>query len=199
MKSKTPEERIAEAKARNLPAPANLPLTEEAIQQAEILARRIENPVLGGSTAIRLQTPGLICRWINTEVYTGRYQTAVRLQGWLPVKVTDLLDLREVHDLVASPDGYVTRGEKGKEILCAMPEADYRRIQWAKAEKNRKKSTPAALRDEIATRAAAHPPFQERGVADEAATSIGRMSESRLTQIVSGVERIEVTDGPTAE
>jgi hypothetical protein len=102
----------------------------EDFPSIDILERRLMNPEGAPSEPIRLrdQSEPMEIRWINTEI-PGRYHDVTRYGGYVPVKMGELLDPKEVSDLQESPDGVVTRGERGKEVLMKMPKRYYDAIQ----------------------------------------------------------------------
>ena len=101
----------------------------------EVYERRLLDPDPIGSTPIELKTPGSwTCRWINTG-QDGRWSMVVHRLGYVPVKVSELVDPRMVTGLVTSPDGMVTRGDRGQEVLVKMPKEYFERIKLAQAER----------------------------------------------------------------
>lgn len=101
----------------------------------DVLERRLLNPFGIPSEPIRLQNQPypMELRWINKGI-PNRYHEVTRYGGYVPVKASELADRNEVSDLVESPDGFVTRGERGEEVLMKMPKAAYDAIQKKRAE-----------------------------------------------------------------
>jgi hypothetical protein len=99
----------------------------------EVWERRFFNPGPQPSKPIRLKAEGMVPRWINTSI-EGRYHRAIYEQGWQPVPVALLADPASIPDLYKHVDGFVHRGERGKEVLMMMPITVFQRIQRRKAE-----------------------------------------------------------------
>lgn len=132
---KRPYEGRREAQALDVDA---LPVATEADWAdlpVELYERRLVNPDMTGTEPVKLTTPGdWYCRWINTDL-PGRWDQVVHRMGYRPVHMSELADVRAVTGVVASPEGYVTRGDRGKEILVKMPQAWWDKIQGAKTER----------------------------------------------------------------
>src|SRR5712671_7083756 len=58
--------------------------------------------------------------WINTEE-PGRFHHVVNTLGWHPVRIEWLKAGTMSGAWTGSPEGYLTRGEKGADIACLMP------------------------------------------------------------------------------
>lgn len=87
------------------------------------------------SQPIALNVPGRwYCRWINTQL-DGRWNTVVHRKRFIPVAVKELSDPRALTGFNASPEGYVTRGDRGQEVLVRIPQDVWDRIQQGKAER----------------------------------------------------------------
>lgn len=114
----------------------------------EIYERRLLHGDLPPTLGIELTLPGeWYLRWINTQL-DGRWQKAVREAGLIPVKASELADPRALTGVATSPDGMVTRGDRGQEVLCRMPLAWFTRIQAAKADRIRARQTSASAQKE---------------------------------------------------
>lgn len=103
-------------------------------QRVRIWERRMINPMARDQAPILFKDGRWVPRWINTAI-TGRYHRALYLQGWQPVKVSDLSESCAVLGFTALPDGTVTRGDRGSEVLCKLPKHVSERIQQQKATK----------------------------------------------------------------
>lgn len=128
----------------------------ETFPSIDILERRLLNPEGTPSEPIRLQgqSEPMEIRWINTAI-PNRYHDVTRYGGYVPVKVSELADPKEVSDLTESPDGFVTRGERGAEVLMKIPKRYYDAIQQKRAVMETKKlRNSARIKADIAEAAA---------------------------------------------
>jgi hypothetical protein len=121
----------------------------------EILERRAQGiGVHGtGSPAIALKEPGWACRWFNSELSPDHVWRAKNQKGWEPVTPGELADPEQIGGFQTSPDGFVVRGEKGREVLLKMP-SDYRtRIEAQKVKANIAAMDPHRQKADLATAA----------------------------------------------
>ena len=98
---------------------------------------RLENPYGEPSAPIALKNPHKIPRWFNADIMTDKIWRA-KAKGWDGVRPEDVVDLDQVGHYIVSPDGYIARGERGKEILMMMDRAAYAAIEKAKDAYNRR-------------------------------------------------------------
>jgi hypothetical protein len=121
----------------------------------EILERRAQgiNVHGGGSPTIRLTEPGWECRWFNSEISPDHVWRAKHQKGWEPVVPAELADPEQVGGFQVSPDGFVVRGEKGREVLLKMP-SDYRKkIEAQKIAQNNRNMDPHRQKADVANAA----------------------------------------------
>jgi hypothetical protein len=87
-----------------------------------ILERRARGEGLRGSGAppIQLKEDGWVCRWFNSDVKADHIWNAKAVLGWVNVVPSELLDPEQIGGFQTSPDGFVVRGEKGREVLLKM-------------------------------------------------------------------------------
>lgn len=153
----------AEARARNEPPTP---------QYLEVLDRRLIDPNATGSRKIELKIHGSwALRWVNLELYDGRYQQVTQEQGWQPVKAVDLKDPRQVLHMNVTEDGFVARGPRDTEMLMMMPQEVFRKIQFRKVEIAKRKHRGQGLKDSIN---------------EEIATTFGRPDVAEHGQNISG-------------
>ena len=125
------------------------PAAPTDVQRIKILERRLSNPFGQSSAPIDLRDSSLEPRWFNGAISSDKIWRAKR-DGWVPVRPEDLLDQDQVGGFTKSPDGYVTRGDRGQEVLMAMPRVYRRKIEIAKAKANMKNmGDPVATKNEI--------------------------------------------------
>lgn len=161
---------------RALTVPADL-LTDPRIRA------RLENPYGEPSAPIRLKDPSLRPRWFNADIMTDKIWRA-KAKGWNGVRPEDVVDLDQVGHYVVSAEGFIARGERGKEILMSMPQAAYAAIEKAKAAYNmRNMGSVSKTKNELLEAAG-----QQLG--DEAATFL---SKSHVT-IQDSYERVQRSD-----
>ena len=116
-----------------------------------VLDRRLLNPFGEPSSPIGLKDRSLVARWFNAAIMTDKIWRA-KQKGWTPVRPDDIADLDQIGGYAVSPDGVVTRGDRGQEVLMSMPLDAYDQIQMAKARVNREKMR--VTRDEVTAAAA---------------------------------------------
>lgn len=110
---------------------------EIPIPDIEVLDRAIADPFGMPSNPITLKDPKFVCRWVNTELKGGAQLTDALSAGYLKTKPEYLADPEGFHWSL-SPDGYVTRGERHREILMYTTKEHQKRRAWAKTERNLK-------------------------------------------------------------
>jgi hypothetical protein len=145
---------------------------------------RLENPYGEPSAPIQLKNPTMRPRWFNADIMTDKIWRA-KAKGWNGVRPEDVTDLDQVGHYVVSAEGFIARGERGKEILMAMPKDAYDAIERAKAAYNiRNMGSMSKTKNEVIEAAG-----QKFG--DEAATFL---SKSHVN-IQDSYERVQRSDG----
>ena len=127
------------------------PETDASLSPARIkvLERRLRDPLGQVSAPIDLKDPSLVCRWFNGAIAADKVWRA-KQGGWEPVRAEMLADPDQVGGFVKSPEGYVTRGDRGQEVLMAMPKRYRDQIEVAKAKANaRNMGDPVATKNEV--------------------------------------------------
>lgn len=199
--------KTAKAKAipRNAGLPADLLEKYKDFPGIKAIERRMISGDEVGSVDIRLKgEPSFLddpfgkkrawyTRWINTK-WPGRWAHVTQGLGYVPVRVSELLDLNAITDLFkATTDGadpMVRRGDRGEEILVKYPLELYLATKKAKAEHRRKRDLNAkVVKEELANNAA-------RALGDEAADMIHDDFQLTLRQrrATLGAELSEQTD-----
>jgi hypothetical protein len=153
--------------------------------RVKVFERRLRNPFGEPSAPIDLKDPALVCRWVNSAIAADKVWRA-KQKGWAPVRPEEVVDLDQVGGFTKSPEGYITRGDRGQEILMAMPREWRDQIQLAKTRENlRNMGDPSAMKAEVVQAASDK-------LGDQAADYL-----NRRVGIVGGVkdqfERIERT------
>ena len=146
----TPKKRGRPPKAQ--PSESVAPVT--ALPTVSVRDRRLAHPFGVPSMAITLKTPGeWAIRIVNMHVRTGRLHDMTQKKGWTYVRPEELDGKPDEYGLKAK-DGRLVRGEHGEEIIMKMPQADFERIQQAKAALNLRNlggtQTKAAIQQETA-------------------------------------------------
>lgn len=152
------------------PAVVDVPasdLIEIPIPDVQVRDRAIADPFGQPSTPILLKDPQFVTRWVNTELAGGSQLTNALAAGYLKTKPDYLADAEGFH-WNTSPDGFVTRGERHREILMYTTKDHQKRRAWAKTETNMKRMRMS--KPEIQTAASAH--FGKDG--DQAADFLGK-------------------------
>ena len=129
-------------------------------RRSAALARRLApgaNPFAGGTRHIPLKEPQ---RWAtrieNDYADEGGVYRAIHELGWEPVLVEDLDCRPEDVGLRVNEQGYLVRGEKGREVLLKMPIEDFKEVTRKKTEfNNRAIGSAKKIKDDAANAAAA--------------------------------------------
>jgi hypothetical protein len=101
--------------------------------QVKIWERRLVNPLMQDTQGVSIkEQQRWELRWIDSG-RQGRFYTASREQGWMPVHPDELEDSMENLGLTDHKDGQIRRGIKGQEILMKMPKSIAERIRKRKA------------------------------------------------------------------
>jgi hypothetical protein len=138
--------------AAPVPTPPTLPSFEIAERRAKYgdVATLRE---LDAAAALVDQAVPMVTRWI----YTGpgapldRFYEIIAQKGYQQVHERDLKTPAHRNGWGLSPEGYVTRGEKGHELLVKMPEHLYKQIQAKKAhDADAKRRSAGKLRQDLA-------------------------------------------------
>jgi len=108
-------------------------------------------------------------RWVNTN-WPGRWVHVTQQLGYVPVRVSELLDPESIPNLHRKADDgadpFVRIGEKGQEVLVKYPLELYNASKRAKQELRERRSRNAKIvKEEMANNAA-------RALGDEAADTI---------------------------
>jgi hypothetical protein len=110
---------------------------------------RFENPFGEPSAPIALTDPSRECRWFNAGIASDHVWRAKR-KGWDQVKPSQVADLEQIGGHNVSPDGYITRGERGQEVLMSMPKQVRAAIQAEKTRlNNRNMGNPNRTKQDI--------------------------------------------------
>jgi hypothetical protein len=96
---------------------------------------RLQNPFNEPSAPIALKNGDLECRWFNAALATDHIWRSKR-KGWDQVRPDDVLEIEQIGGYNVSPDGYITRGERGQEVLMSMPREVRAAVQLAKTRQN---------------------------------------------------------------
>ena len=129
------------------------PTTALSPARIKVLERRLRDPLGQTSAPIDLKDRSLVCRWFNAgkasdQIWRGKQA------GWEPVRAEELADPDQVGGFTKSPEGYVTRGDRGQELLMAMPKTYREQIEIAKAKHNaRNMGDPVATKQEVVSAA----------------------------------------------
>jgi hypothetical protein len=155
--------------------------------QIDVLERRAAGiGVHGeGSPKIDLKEPGWECRWFNSEVAADHIWRAKNRKGWDNVRPEELADPEQIGGYQTSPDGFVVRGEKGREVLLKMPSEYRAKIERQKAAQNLRDMDPHRQKAEIANAAGKSLGDQAGSFINDNVSLIGNVKTTR--------ERIAVT------
>lgn len=110
---------------------------------------RLSNPFNEPSAPIALKDESRECRWFNGAVGSDHIWRSKR-KGWDQVRPEDVVDLEQIGGYNKSPDGYITRGARGEEVLMSMPKVVRKAIQIEKTRHNvRNMGNPNATKREV--------------------------------------------------
>jgi len=126
-------------------------------KQIEIVQRRLKGGHLfsAPSQAIPLKDKSMRVRWFNRGISEDRFFVAEQQRGWIKVHVNDVESLDAVSGYDRTPEGYITRGPRGQEMLFQISLVDYAAIEAAKAAANTKRLGSAKARASAAAEATA--------------------------------------------
>jgi len=110
---------------------------------------RLDNPFGQPSAPIELKDDTRECRWFNAAIQEDHIWRNKR-KGWDQVTPADVSDLEQLGGYSVSPEGFIVRGERGREILMSMPKQVIRAVRAAKTEhNNRTMGRAGALKAEL--------------------------------------------------
>lgn len=138
--------------SKKKPPRARVVVRERADQQAlETLLSdpryksRLSDPFGAPSQPIYLKDRSRECHWFNAAIQNDHIW-AKKKGGWDQVRPDDIEDIEQVGGFNVSPQGFVTRGERGQELLMSMPSVVVRAIAMKKAELNKRMGSGQAAR-----------------------------------------------------
>jgi hypothetical protein len=127
--------------------------TDTDAPRISVIDRRLKNPF--GTPSREIPLKGEKRNWVVRTFsadpeHPNRHYDAVHRLGWQPLTEEDLAVSIESLGYVKSPDGRIVRGEKGHEVLMAMPKEHFEAVQRAKADANLRSLKGAAVKSEVA-------------------------------------------------
>ncbi len=126
---------------------------KQAPKGLSVIERRLANPLGKRSREIPLNES--LKDW-TVRVFTkdpehpDRHYEAVHELGYVPCTREDFPVDPQSLGFSVSPDGKVTRGEKGQDMVMRIPTRDWKRIQQAKAAANLASIKKHKLKEEVA-------------------------------------------------
>lgn len=136
-----------------------------------VLERRLQNPFGEPSAPITFKEPNRFPRWFNAAIITDKIWRA-KNKGWSFVYPKDVEDLDQIGGYEIAPaGGYITRGERGREVLMWMPKDAFEQIQMAKT-----RHTLRDLRD---------PTRQRAELLEEAGKKLGSQTAELMEKRIS--------------
>lgn len=152
----------------------------------EVLERRLQNPFGEPSAPVRLVDDTRECRWFNAAVQNDHIWRA-KHKGWEPVKPDELSDIDQIGGYGIDTSGFVVRGERGQEVLMAMPKEWRKQIQAAKIAQNiRNMGNPNRQKAEIVEAAGAKLGAEAADFLNKRMGSVGA-----VTDTYERIERVE--------
>lgn len=126
-------------------------------KQISVIDRRLTGGGLFSlpSQEIPLKDPDMYGKWFNRAISESRFYVAEQQKGWIKVHTSDLASLDAVSGYTITPEGFISRGPRGEEMLFMMPREAFRRIQFAKAATNEKRVGTKEKRADLVANATA--------------------------------------------
>lgn len=147
---------------------------------------RLKNPFNEPSAPIALKDSHLECRWFNASLASDHIWRSKR-KGWDQVRPDDVRELEQIGGYNVSPEGYITRGERGQEILMSMPREVRAAVQLAKTRQNiANMGNPNATKNEVVNAAG-------KQLGGEAAEYLNRQGFGAVGGVNDSYERVERT------
>lgn len=110
---------------------------------------RLQNVFNEPSAPINLHDASRECRWFNAAIATDHIWRSKR-KGWDQVRLGDVVDPEQIGGYNVSPEGYITRGERGHEVLMSMPKEVRQAVQAAKIRQNiATMGNPNAMKNDV--------------------------------------------------
>lgn len=127
---------------------AAVEIADEQVPDFSVVERRIkygDAAALTGPAIELINQPEPMTLYWGNNNREGRHFQLTKRKGWIPVQITELANAMDVGgDIQASPDGIVTRGEKGREALYKMPSRLFDLVAKRKVDDNLRRSRSAA-------------------------------------------------------
>lgn len=118
---------------------AALVISEATKRQMRLIERRLKNPNVTDDRTILLKDKSLVIHIFNGEK-AGRLYHAVHRLGWRPLHVDELVAREQIGDISTTKEGWVVRGEKGREMFMVMPRDAFNKIARKKVDMRERKS-----------------------------------------------------------
>ena len=177
---------MAKQKPRIEVTERGLQTSREAIIQSDPrYLKRLESPFNEPTAPIGLKDDSRECRWFNAAIATDHVWRA-KNKGWDQVRPGDVTDIEQIGGYNVSPEGYITRGERGQEVLMMMPKVVRQAIQIAKTKENlARMGSPAKTKADVVNAASQH-------LGDEAASYLNDRV-GPIGGVTDSYERVERT------
>lgn len=147
-------------------------------------AKRLKNVFNEPSAPVALKDDTRECRWFNAAVATDHIWRS-KAKGWDQVRPSDVADIEQIGGYNVSPEGYITRGERGQEVLMSMPRVVRAAIQVEKTRvNNANMGNPNRIKSEVVNAAG-------QQIGDEAADYLNRQQFGPVGEIIDTHERVE--------
>lgn len=152
--------------------------------RVQVLERSLQSPFGIPSSPIELKEPGFVTHWCNTELKGGAQLHYFTEHGYLKVKPEYLRD-KDTFQFTVSPEGFVTRGERHKEILMYTTVSHAQSRQRKKTEENVRRMR--SVNEDVVEAAG-------KKLGDEAADFLNRQTRP-VGRVTDSREVIEVQEG----
>lgn len=135
-----------------MPRRPRIEVTERAIQTSALTDprynKRLQHPFGMPSAEVELKDKSRSARWMNAAIGTDHIWRQ-KQNGWDPVRLEEVSDPDQLGGYVIT-NGFVTRGERGQEMLMSQPKDVRAAIAMAKTRENNKNlGNPHRMKNEV--------------------------------------------------
>jgi len=120
------------------PPPVDDPLKGRKKRQISVIERRLKGDpfVRQQGPVIQLKDQSMRIRWFNGEISHDKIFVAEHEKGWIKVHKDDVANPEQLGAFTITPEGWITRGQRGQEMCMMMPKAAAEAVQAAKEARN---------------------------------------------------------------
>lgn len=140
-----------------MPRKPRIEVTERGVQSAALLDprynKRLQHPFGVPASEVQLKDAAWSARWMNGAIGTDHIWRMKQL-GWDQVRLDEVADADQLGGYTVT-NGFVSRGERGQEVLMKQPKDVRKAVAMAKTrENNARMGNPNAVKKEVVEAAA---------------------------------------------